>query len=646
MLRNLSTALVAVLLLFSQSLLAQRTCGANEVLIRQLQENPLLQEKMDEIERQTEQFIQNGLQDRVVVTIPVVVNVVYNTTSENISDNQILTQIQVLNDDFRRLNADKVNTPSVWTGIAADCEINFCLATQDPSGAATTGIRRQFTNSTSFSTNDAVKFTAQGGLDAWSRDKYLNIWVCDLSGGLLGYAQFPGGAPATDGVVIDYQYFGTTGTATAPFDKGRTGTHEVGHWLNLYHIWGDDGTSCNGSDLVGDTPNQADEHYACPSFPQVSCSNGPNGDMFMNYMDYTDDACMNLFTAGQKSRMQALFNAGGFRAPLLSSTGCQPPNVSCGAPASQSASNITTTSATLSWSAVSGATAYNLQWKLASAGTYTTVSNLTTTSYNLTGLSAATAYNYRVQAVCGANSGNYTTASTFTTASGSCTDNYENNNTRSKAKTIAVGTTITAKIGTSTDVDWFKFANTSSQRNIKVELTNLPFDYDLDLYRGSTYLTSSTNGGTQSETLIYNTSKVSTSYHPRVYGYNGAFSSTACYNLKVTLSSSAFRTDGSTDGELTEFEVEVPVELADKGFSMYPNPAADRLTVLVAMESDSDVSMNVVDASGKVVLQQHRSMSKADNQFDLDLGGVANGVYFVQIRSGEATHTRKLVVQR
>ncbi|NLU40545.1 MAG: hypothetical protein GXX78_16830 [Bacteroidales bacterium] len=136
------------------------------------------------------------------------------------------------------------------------------------------------------------------------------MWVCNLSGGLLGYAQFPGGESSTDGVVITFDSFGRTGTLNPPFDEGRTATHEIGHWLNLNHIWGDDGTSCFGTDNVGDTPNQAGPNYGCPSHPHLSCS---SNDMFMNYMDYTDDGCMNIFTQGQKTRMHALFSSGGAR---------------------------------------------------------------------------------------------------------------------------------------------------------------------------------------------------------------------------------------------------------------------------------------------------------------------------------------------
>ena len=229
----------------------------------------------------------------------------YKTNAANITDAQIESQITVLTEDFRKNNGDVGTAPSVYQSLVADSRIEFALATTDPAGDPTNGIVRVKTKVDSFLDDDAVKSAATGGSDAWPADKYLNIWVCELGGGLLGYAQFPGGPAATDGVVILHTAFGTTGTAAAPFNKGRTATHEVGHWLNLRHIWGDDGTGCAGSDLVADTPNQAGPNYGTPPFPTVSCNNGPNGDMFMNYMDYVDDIAMVMFTTGQVTRMQA-----------------------------------------------------------------------------------------------------------------------------------------------------------------------------------------------------------------------------------------------------------------------------------------------------------------------------------------------------
>ena len=294
---------------------AQRTCGSMEILEMQIQEDPKRGVTLDQIEAHTLAIETSGERNvNGVITIPVVVHVLYNNSTENISDAQILSQIQVLNDDFRRFNADADDT---WSQ-AADSEIEFCMATSDPNGNPTDGILRVPTSVSAFGTNDEMKFTSSGGSDAWPASDYLNMWVCDISGGILGYAQFPGGSSATDGVVCDYQYFGTVGVATAPFDGGRTTTHEVGHWLNLRHIWGDG--NCNADDFVSDTPSSDGPNYGC-AVGTVSCS---STDMVQNYMDYSDDGCMNLYTVGQKNRMRALFESGGYRSSLLNSQACGP----------------------------------------------------------------------------------------------------------------------------------------------------------------------------------------------------------------------------------------------------------------------------------------------------------------------------------
>jgi hypothetical protein len=254
--------------------------------------------------------------------IPVVVHVVHRTAAQNISDAQIKSQIEVLTADFRKKNADIGSVPAPFAPLAADARVEFELAKIDPAGNPTNGITRTATTVNGFTDDDAVKSAATGGVNAWPSDKYLNMWVCQLAGGLLGYAQFPGGPAATDGVVILHSAFGTTGTATAPFNLGRTATHEVGHWLNLRHIWGDDGTGCAGSDFVADTPNQGGPNIGTPTFPSISCGNGPNGDMFMNYMDYVDDIAMMMFSAGQVTRMQATLD--GFRSAIGTSIPCGP----------------------------------------------------------------------------------------------------------------------------------------------------------------------------------------------------------------------------------------------------------------------------------------------------------------------------------
>ena len=304
----------------------QRTCASHEKHV-QLMGLPKYAGMQQRIEDHTTLWNSMTEAERAaaapaVITIPVVFHVLYANSTQNISDAQIQSQLDILNEDFRRTNSDQDN---VWESVAADTEIEFCLASFDPDGAPTNGILRVPTSVSSFGSNDAMKFSSQGGSDAWPASDYLNYWVCNLSGGLLGYAQFPGGSAATDGVVCGYQYTGNIGTASAPFDLGRTGTHEVGHWLNLRHIWGDG--PCGADDFVSDTPESDGANYGC-ALGHTSCG---TTDMVQNYMDYSDDACMNVFTEGQKQRMRALFATGGARASILDSEGCSPPcEVSCG----------------------------------------------------------------------------------------------------------------------------------------------------------------------------------------------------------------------------------------------------------------------------------------------------------------------------
>jgi Pregnancy-associated plasma protein-A len=285
---------------------ARRTCGTMCVHYLLLEKDPAFRANQAALEDRTLERRGRGAVARlkVPVTIPVVVHVVYRTAAENVSDAQIHSQIASLNRDFRAANKDKSKAPAVWRGLVTDAGIEFVLATADPKGKKTDGIVRTKTSQASFGADDSVKAVATGGAAAWPSKSYLNLWVCTLGDDLLGYAQFPGGPAKTDGVVVLNEAFGTTGSAKAPFNLGRTATHEVGHWLNLRHIWGDT-EDCSGTDAVADTPNARGPNYGKPAFPHVSCSNGPNGDMFMNYMDYVDDGAMVMFTAQQVSRMHA-----------------------------------------------------------------------------------------------------------------------------------------------------------------------------------------------------------------------------------------------------------------------------------------------------------------------------------------------------
>ncbi len=293
------------------------SCATDGSSAEQLSSDPETSSSKEAIEQDVQNYISgSGSSDATgIVTIPVVVHVVYNTAAQNISDAQIQSQIAVLNEDYGRTNADRINTPLAFQSLAANTNIRFVLAKRDPSGKATNGITRTPTSKTYFTQNNYVKFGAYGGKNAWPRDQYLNIWVCNLS--YAGYATYPGASASIDGVVIKYQCFGRTGTLLSASKKGRTTTHEVGHWLNLEHTWG---LSVCGDDHVSDTPTQQKANSGFPVFPHRStCSTNASGDMFMDYMDYTDDAARNMFTQGQSSRMNATLR--GYRASLLTSLG-------------------------------------------------------------------------------------------------------------------------------------------------------------------------------------------------------------------------------------------------------------------------------------------------------------------------------------
>lgn len=290
------------------STVEKRSCVSDEVLEKALAENPELQKTRAQVELQTQEFLKSkalGQKANLpVVTIPVYVHVLYRTNRENISEAQINSQINVLNRDFRATNSDVSLAPSLFSNRVADTQIQFELV----------GIDRRSTNRRSWSSfSEDMKSRSRGGLDAVNPRTTLNIWICNIQGGTLGYAYLPGGAPSAgrDGVVVGPNYFGTTGYVSAPFNLGRTTTHEIGHFLGLDHIWGG---GCGSDDGIADTPDSERSNFGCPSFPSRSCG---STDMTMNYMDYVNDSCMYMFTEGQKDVMRSVLEPGGFRYDLV-----------------------------------------------------------------------------------------------------------------------------------------------------------------------------------------------------------------------------------------------------------------------------------------------------------------------------------------
>ena len=244
------------------------------------------------------------------VTIPVIFHVVYQNTAENVHDSILQEQIDVLNEDLNAANADLWKVPAAWQPIIGNMGITFVLASVDPNGNPTTGIERVQCSTMSWTTNDNVKHTQTQGLDAWPDTSYLNIWVCDLANGLNGYTQFPGGPDATDGIVLDYQIVGRGSPAVAPFNAGRAGTHEFGHWLGLRHIGPD--ASCADIDSCADTPgfssNTVYGTYPVGTVLTDACQPSAPGIMWMNFMMYVDDTAMVFFTQDQIGKMTWYLN--------------------------------------------------------------------------------------------------------------------------------------------------------------------------------------------------------------------------------------------------------------------------------------------------------------------------------------------------
>src|ERR1044072_1060578 len=308
---------------------AQDRCGSMEVLTNNLQKDPSLKAKFEAQKLRVKQDILNRklkLQQARVEATTVYIPIVFHIVLQNpnvVTDAQIQAQVDRLNLDYSGTNADSTKIPSFFKPLYAKTIIQFKLAQRNPNNESHTGIESVVTTRDNFALNDArVKYAASGGADAWDNARFFNVWITNLSQNYLGYATFPGGGlPAEDGVVVTPN---SLPGAIGAYGLGRTLVHETGHFFNLLHIWGDD-AGCAGSDDIDDTPNQGNYTSGCPSgsSPRTdNCTTGGNGIMYENFMDYTDDACMVMFTPDQKDRMETALNV--YRVSLMTSNGADP----------------------------------------------------------------------------------------------------------------------------------------------------------------------------------------------------------------------------------------------------------------------------------------------------------------------------------
>ena len=750
---NKFTAFIGVLicLILSSQLRAQtfeiRNCGTQDILEKQNALFPEILKARELINLQTKEITQkrNNTQLRSAINIPIVVHVLYNNASENLTDAQIKSQIDVLNEDFNKQSVELNTTTSIYKNSAANVGFTFCLASVDAKGNTTSGIERKQSTRSSWGTSDIVKFSSLGGLDAWESIHYLNVWICNIGGGNIGYSQFPGGPALSDGIVIDYRFFGRIGSQK-PFDKGRTLTHEVGHWLNLIHIWGD--SQC-GDDHVDDTPTHHNANYGCPSVPYISNSCGTaTTEMTMNFMDYVNDGCMYMFTEGQKARMLALFEPNMPRHDILNSQGCGfiVPPIVCKGATNASVNNITENSASFKWTVDSNTIQQKLIFfestqssqqfidldvklngfdciNLKSQSTYyayilsicktgdiqnseviifktlvppppkivcasaknTTITYITENSsivkwevntttieqkliffedtqtsqniinldgnsnnFSLQNLKSQTTYHVYISSTCKSGLVINSEETLFTTLSPpivTCTDKYENNNTRSLSKVIVVGNPIKALINDDKDRDWFYF-KTEAHKQYTLKLSNLPQDYDVKIFNAQgKFINSSENDGTWDETITYTALK-SDSIFIVVYGYNGSFDASNCYSLEVSAVSyqqSATSFGFQNIAQNSKFNTQ---HSALNTVSIFPNPSSDILKISTP-ETDSDYSGNIIlfDVTGKVVLNKSVNFDVTRSNTEISVVDFPSGMYFLQINNGIPNNTYKVVIE-
>ncbi|MFH1051790.1 MAG: M43 family zinc metalloprotease [bacterium] len=422
--------LIIAVFLSASVLQAQKTefkCGTMEYLKKQKEDDPSLGVRMLFQEMELQRWIHgnNKLKGKPgggttppsqTITIPVIVHIIYNTDEQNLSDERVFKQIEITNKDYAGLNYHSMGAFS--SSLKSDTKIQFCLAQKAPDGSPTNGIERRYTDTISFPPNNNMKYYNTGGLDAWDPTMYLNIWICNLEN-YAGYAQFPStGINSTYGVVVLYWCFGST-DSTIYRGMGACNTHEIGHCLNLRHIWGDDNGACTGTDYCDDTPNQANSTIGGPiGVLTDDCSPTSPGIMYMNFMDYSRDEVMANFTPNQTARMQACFaSPGGPLLPLLSSTACLAPS-DCEIPTSLKVNSITKSSAVLGWTAMYGAVSYNISYRKVGASSWISTSS-NTNSVTADGLSAKTSYEFQVQTVCASGTSNFSASTTFKTLNNS-----------------------------------------------------------------------------------------------------------------------------------------------------------------------------------------------------------------------------------
>jgi PKD repeat protein len=659
-------------------------------------------------------------------TIPVIVHVIHNGenvgTGTNISQTQVNSQISVLNADYAGTGFNVSQVPTAFSTLVADCQVTFCMAQKDPNGnvLAEPGIHRVNRNTAGFTTppysNTTYIDNTIKSQTIWNPSNYLNMWVLNLGGGLLGYATFPGGTgltglsgfgtSTTDGVVIGYNYFGNTGNVSAPFNKGRTATHEVGHWLGLRHINGD--SNC-GSDFCADTPTADQLHYGCISsstpYHVNACgaNSSPNGEMTMNFMDYTDDACMYMFTPNQKTRVQTAMANGTYRSNLTNSS-----NTVC---------NSTPTPPSSSFTFVAGTHCTGNPYTFTSTSTGAPTSYLWASSPS-TGVTIGTA-SAQNTTMTFSNAGTYSISLTVTNAQGSnsstqsfvvqvCAtggcDTISNFDFVNHTPTIIGSGGFGYAAGHNDYLDKAKadfYAAGSYLPNYRIASATYFFGVKYDGAGGATSINCKVwddNGASGAPSTAFTpnvplsiNSIVTTgagnlvNFNPPINPNNGGFyigfdglvynGQTGTFDTVAILTNADGESSPVTaweqwsdntwhsfnDGTGATWQLDVSLCIAvimcdpttgdvqiinpTKELVLYPNPANNVLYINSGSKKEGNINFKIVNMMGQVVLDKTQS-SQTGGNYQLGLDNISAGVYFISVSTPERTVTRKIVIEK
>ncbi|MEL1245624.1 M43 family zinc metalloprotease [Flavobacterium sp. DGU11] len=596
----------------------------------------------------------SGQNTNTVVNIPVVVHVIHNGdavgSNENIAEGQILSQITVLNQDFRKL----LNTPGHNDNpVGADLEIEFCMAQRDPAGLNTSGIiRYDLGSENGWDMEDVEVLKTQ---TQWDPTKYLNIWVVNeiYVGGFLqlaGYAQFPtdsgvdgldGGTPVTantDGVVIAANCFGSAdvypgGNYYPNKDKGRTASHEIGHFFGLRHIWGDE-TDCMGNDFCDDTPAAADANEGCPDADWDSCPNDAGHDMVQNYMDYTDDACLNIFTLNQKDRVVAVLANSPRRASLTTSDGCVP-------------GETFNNDGSLNIQGVNPGCGSTFAPKVVLKNTGNTTLTAAVINYYIDAQSPAT---YNWTGSLASNQQATIQLPEFTVASGDHTFNVAINNVNGMADQAPAN-----------DHKSQAFTIVGAYNTAAVIVTIMTDDF------GEETLWAIVDGNENpiAANIDFNTGEFNTYGSNELHTITVPIPADGCYSFgvfdlmadgmccengegyyRLETTNGTVITEGGQFGQqvTVDFRIDSNLGIGDKAeglnlISLYPNPANSQLTIALPQANALPDGYTIYNSLGQVM--GNGKFASAAQQ--VNVSGFANGVYFIKIASGENSKTLQFI---